>query len=56
MYSSPAVSDDATVFVGSLTNTCTPSTRPIGALRWRYQTGGDVDSSPAVSGIMPPCS
>jgi outer membrane protein assembly factor BamB len=47
MYSSPAVGDDGTVYVGSQDHYFYAVT-PDGKIRWRVDLGGDVDSSPAV--------
>jgi outer membrane protein assembly factor BamB len=46
--SSPAISSDGTIYVGSEDN-CLYAINPDGTLKWRYQTGGDVDSSPAIA-------
>jgi outer membrane protein assembly factor BamB len=47
IYSSPAVSDDGTVYVGSQDRHFY-AVAPDGKVRWRVDLGGDVDSSPAI--------
>jgi outer membrane protein assembly factor BamB len=46
-YSSPAVSDDGTTYVGSQDDNVYAIDRD-GALRWRTNVGADVDSAPAL--------
>jgi outer membrane protein assembly factor BamB len=46
-YSSPAVGDDGTVYVGSQDHFFY-AVSPEGKVRWRVDLGADVDSSPAV--------
>jgi len=46
-YSSPAVGDDGTVYVGSQDHYFY-AVSPEGKVRWRVDLGADVDSSPAV--------
>ncbi|MEO0080911.1 MAG: PQQ-binding-like beta-propeller repeat protein [candidate division WOR-3 bacterium] len=48
IWSSPAVADDGTVYVGS-NDTYLYAVNPSGTLKWRYQTGGQVNSSPAIA-------
>lgn len=47
IYSSPAVGDDGTVYVGSQDHHFY-AVAPDGKMRWRVDLGGDVDSSPAI--------
>ena len=47
IYSSPAVGDDGTVYVGSQDRHFYAVT-PEGKVRWRVDLGGDIDSSPAI--------
>jgi len=46
-WSSPAVGDDGSLYVGSIANKVT-AVNPNGTLKWYYPTGGRVDSSPAI--------
>ena len=46
-YSSPAVADDGTVYVGSQDHHVYAVT-PEGKVKWRVDLGADVDSSPAI--------
>jgi outer membrane protein assembly factor BamB len=46
-YSSPAVGDDGTVYVGSQDHFFY-AVSPEGKVRWRVDLGGDVDGSPAI--------
>ena len=46
-YSSPAVGDDGTVYVGSQDH-FVYAVSPEGKVRWRVDLGGDVDGSPAI--------
>ncbi|HMJ56265.1 MAG TPA: PQQ-binding-like beta-propeller repeat protein [Polyangiaceae bacterium] len=46
-YSSPAVADDGTVYVGSQDHYLY-AVSPEGKVRWRVDLGADVDSSPAI--------
>ncbi len=48
IFSTPAVDDDGTVYVGSQDDHV-HAIAPDGRLRWRYRTGDDVDSSPVLS-------
>ncbi len=47
LYSSPAVGDDGTVFVGSQDDHVY-AVAPDGKVRWRVSVGADADSAPAV--------
>ncbi len=47
LVSSPAVGADGTVYVGS-SDSCLYAVNPDGTLKWRYRTGGYVQSSPAI--------
>ncbi len=47
VVSSPAVSSDGTVYVGSHDNKL-HAVNPDGTFKWEYTTGGDVRSSPAI--------
>jgi len=45
--SSPAISEDGTIYVGSYDDYLY-AINPDGTLKWRYQTGNNVESSPAI--------
>lgn len=47
MYSSPAISVDGTIYIGSRDDKLY-AVNPNGSLKWTFTTGDDVDSSPAV--------
>jgi outer membrane protein assembly factor BamB len=47
VFSSPAVADDGTVYVGSQDHHFY-AVAPDGKVRWRVDLGGDVDSAPAI--------
>ncbi len=48
--SSPAVGSDGTIYVGSQDTNDTYALNPDGTLKWKYKTGDQVFSSPAVAG------
>lgn len=47
IYSTPAVDDDGTVYVGSQDDHLY-AVAPDGRMRWSYETRGDVDASPVI--------
>jgi hypothetical protein len=47
IVSSPAISSDGTIYVGS-NDSYLYSLNPEGTLKWRYQTGSGIGSSPAI--------
>ena len=48
MYSSPAIDKNGTIYVGSY-DRYFYAINPDGTLKWRYKTGGGVESSPAIA-------
>ena len=48
VYSSPAITSDGTVYVGSADKKLYAINSKSGAKLWEFETGGDVGSSPAI--------
>ena len=49
-YSSPAVGDDGTVYVGS-SDSSLYAVSPSGSVLWRFTTGGPVNGSPSIDEV-----
>ncbi len=47
-YSSPAIGNDGTIFIGSA-NGSLYAVYPDGSIKWKYSTGTRIDSSPAIA-------
>lgn len=49
IYSSPAVNDDETVYIGAADGVLYAINGKTGVEKWRFQTGAEIESSPAIS-------